>query len=524
MAEDDSLKATDDQLKVTEDPSATLTTPMDDSIEASPPSHDHTSALLHTSDEKNGESSNLPITSASGHNCRVPDGILSQHQPQLDRNNSLQPPSSVLQGLQMPQEANTTSVPGQGKPPGVFAMPQVPPRRFTMPKPLDLSQKPADTTEASNSVNISVAGTVNTLTSATTCSSAASTPSVIPPAFQLRSPKPPLSSPKPTSGGKTTFSFELPKFSIPPCYKHEAVASSSTPSQLPSSFTQSTASGAPQTGGLAQKASTQNVTSSLKPSSVGQSVSAQYRLKMPPKPALPCPPSFTAPIPSVQPPKTFTLPRLSQLPTRSPVQQKQQPQAQQHLPGSGTLPQETNSHSTFPAAQKRIPTSNSNSLDVNAVEPSPLVSTTPQESRHREQQKQYKTTQEQALEYQQHLQNYQQYIYQQETQQQQSPETQMDVSTVSDELVEGGEGGGEMDGSFNPASTSIDFGEHSVDFDSSGLFALPADDIVSAILHRVKMYHAQPHTLSQFNMPQTEPLSFFNQDTTQCGKQPISNP
>ena len=124
----------------------------------------------------------------------------------------------------------------------------------------------------------------------------------------------------------------------------------------------------------------------------------------------------------------------------------------------------------------------STSLNVNRAESSSLLPST--EEYHHLHQEQYEDQRQPPATYrhqyyqhqpqQYHNAAYQQQSHQlQEQQQQQETQDEMEVSTH--QLTEGG--GGEME--FNPASTSIDFGEQSVDFDnSSQLFALQADDTV----------------------------------------------
>ena len=485
-------------------PSELTTTPMDTSTEVS-----HSSTTQNDSCTKDGQPSNVPTSS---HDCTAPDGDLP---PQNQQPHSISLQSTTHSLVSQQTNTSTTSA-GQGKAPGAFAMPQGLPRRFSIPK---LPQKPAGITASSVKVS-STATAVNNL-------------AMIPPAFQLQSPKPPSSSPKllipPSSGGgKAKMSFELPKISIPR-HSQDSITSSLSLSQ----------SQPQRVGGQVHKPSEQNVPtlSNMKPS---QSVSSRYQLKLPSKPAPPFSPRITSPKPctSRPPPKSFTLPPMSELSTRT----SQSSGTQRHLPGTGVASQGglnsssqgglnsvsqgglnyasqgglnsasqgglnyasqgglnsasqgglnsasqggLNSSSqgglssappTEGLSKSTAPTSTSN---AGIVDVSPLdFHTTLQESQ--EQQKQYEPSSDPLPQY---MGIYQHGLQQQKLQSKEAPHDQMEVSSVPDHLAEGEEGGVEMmDEVFNPASTSIDFGEQSVDFDSSGpLFALQSDDTVRAI-------------------------------------------
>lgn len=429
-------------------PSELTTTPMDTSTEVS-----HSSTTQNDSCTKDGQPSNVPTSS---HDCTAPDGDLP---PQNQQPHSISLQSTTHSLVSQQTNTSTTSA-GQGKAPGAFAMPQGLPRRFSIPK---LPQKPAGITASSVKVS-STATAVNNL-------------AMIPPAFQLQSPKPPSSSPKllipPSSGGgKAKMSFELPKISIPR-HSQDSITSSLSLSQ----------SQPQRVGGQVHKPSEQNVPtlSNMKPS---QSVSSRYQLKLPSKPAPPFSPRITSPKPctSRPPPKSFTLPPMSELSTRT----SQSSGTQRHLPGTGVASQGgLNSSSqgglssappTEGLSKSTAPTSTSN---AGIVDVSPLdFHTTLQESQ--EQQKQYEPSSDPLPQY---MGIYQHGLQQQQLQSKEAPHDQMEVSSVPDHLAEGEEGGVEMmDEVFNPASTSIDFGEQSVDFDSSGpLFALQSDDTVRAI-------------------------------------------
>ena len=457
-------------------PSELTTTPMDTSTEVS-----HSSTTYQNdSCTKDGQPSNVPTSS---HDCTAPDGDLPP-QNQQPHNISLQ---STTHSLVSQQTNTSTTSAGQGKAPGAFAMPQGLPRRFSIPK---LPQKPAGITASSVKVSSTATAVNNQVQSAV--SDASHRVPMIPPVFQLQSPKPPSSSPKllipPSSGGgKAKMSFELPKISIPR-HSQDSITSSSSLSQ----------SQPQRVGGQVHNSSEQNVPtlSNMKPS---QSVSSRYQLKLPSKPVPPFSPRITSPKPCMSrpPPKSFTLPPMSELSTRT----SQSSGTQRHLPGTGVVSQGglssssqgglnsasqgglnsasqggLNSAPPEGLSKSTAPTSTSN---AGIVDVSPLdFHTTLQESQ--EQQKQYEPSSDPLPQY---MGIYQHGLQQQQLQSKEAPHDQMEVSSVPDHLAEGEEGGVEMmDEVFNPASTSIDFGEQSVDFDSSGpLFALQSDDTVRAI-------------------------------------------
>lgn len=415
-------------------PSELRATPMDTSTEVT---HSPTN---------DGESTNLP---PSSHDCMAPDGDLPP-QNQQPHSTSLQSTTHTLVPLQT--NASTTFT-GQEKAPATFAIPQGPPRRFAIPKP---SQKSAGITVSSAKVS-STATVINSQTQHAVGGTPHGVP-IIPPAFQLQSPKPPSSSPKltnpPSSGGeKEKRSFKLPKFSIPR-HSENSITSSSPLSQY-----------RPQrVGGQVHKSSEQNV-SNIKPA---QSVSSQYQLKLPSKPVPPCSPRISTPKPSTsqQPPKLFTLPQMSELSTRTPQQSSE---TQHRLPGTGVAPQKS-LNSASPTEGLSVSTVPASTSNPGMVDVSPLgLHTTPQEN-----QEQYEPSSRQ------YVGTYQHGLQEQQLRSREAPHDQMEVSSAAGHLTEGGEGGVEMmDDVFNPASTSIDFGEQSIDFDSSGpLFGLQSDDMV----------------------------------------------
>lgn len=427
-------------------PSKLTTTPMDTSTEVS-----HSSNTQNDSCTKDGQPPYLPTSS---HDCTAPDGDLPP-QNQQPHSTSLQSTTHSL----VPQQTNTsTTSTGQEKAPGTFAMPQGPPRRFSIPKP---PQKSAGIT--ASSVKVSSTATPVNNQDQITVSDALNRAAMIPPAFQLQSPKPPSLSPKltnppPSGGGKAKTSFELPKISIP---RHSITSSSSLSQSRPQ-----------RVGGQVHRPLEQNVPtlSKMKPS---QPVTSQYQLKLPSKPAPPSSPRITPPKPctSRPPPKSFTLPLMSELSTRT---SQQLSETQRHLPGTGVASQGGLNPAT-PTEGSSISTAPTNTSNVDV---SPLAfHATLQVSQ--EQQKQYEPPSSQPPRY---MGIYQRGL-QQQPQSKEAPHDQMEVSSVPDQLTEGGEGGVEMmDEVFNPASTSIDFGEQSIDFDSSGpLFALQSDDTVQAI-------------------------------------------
>lgn len=431
-------------------PSELTATPMDTSTEVS-----HSSNTQNDSCTKDGQLSNF---FTSSHDCTSPDGDLppQNHQP---HSASLQLTTHSL----VPQQTNTSPTStGQGKTPGTFVMPQGPPRRFSIPKP---PQKSAGITASSVKVSSTATPVNNQVQNAV--SDTLNRVPMIPPAFQLQSPKPPSLSPKLTNppssdGGKAKTSFELPKISIPR-HSQDSITSSSSLSQ----------SQPQRVGGQVRRPLEQNVPtpSNLKPI---QPVTSQYQLKLPSKPVPPCSPRITPPKPctSRPPPKSFSLPLMSELSTRT---SQQSSETQRHLPGTGAATQGgLNSAPPTKGSSKSTTSTSTSTVDV-----SPLAfHATLQESQER--QKVYEPPSSQLPQY---MGIYQHGLQQQQPQSKETPRDQMEVSSVPDQLTEGGEGGVEMmDEVFNPASTSIDFGEQSVDFDSSGpLFALQSDDTVQAI-------------------------------------------
>ena len=428
-------------------PSELTTTPMDTSTEVS-----HSSNTQNDSYTKDGQPSNF---FTSSHDCTSTDGDLPPQNQQ-----SLQSTTHSL----VPQHANTsTTSTGQGKTPGTFVMPQGPPRRFSIPKP---PQKSAGITASSVKVSSTSTPVNNQVQNAV--SDALNRVPMIPPAFQLQSPKPPSLSPKLTNppssdGRKAKTFFELPKISIPR-HSQDSITSSSSP--LSQSQPQ-------RVGSQVRRPSEQNIPtlSNMKPI---PPVTSQYQLKLPSKPVPPCSPRITPPKPctSWPPPKSFTLPLMSELSTRT---SQQLSETQRHLPGTGAATQGgLNSVPPTEGSSKSTAPTSTSTVDV-----SPLAfHATLQES-----QKQQKVYEPPSSQLPQYMGIYQHGLQQQQPQSKETPRDQMEVSSVPDQLTEGGVGVVEMmDEVFNPASTSIDFGEQSVDFDSSGpLFALQSDDTVQAI-------------------------------------------
>ena len=446
---------------------------------------------------------------------------------------------------------------GQGRGFGVFVRPYAPPPRFTATQPPHKQQ--------SNSAANTLPPVPSLLYTkpATLMQSTAKTPS-IPPRFQLRSPKPPVPpsprlqtpspSPPPTTRTTTKPVLELPKFS----FRLPTSGSTSTTSFQPSSLPQnSTGRVQPTTAKnvgvhtpksdnnsptfTPQLPSTNRVSTAPHRGSTSTSVLAggrsQYRLMMPPKPTPPSvrpPPvttlsgNSTTPLPM----KLFALPQEPQQQTSRALQSKHP----QPLVGKiSTTPQPINraEKSVQPTNPAKNSISRQPSIDKDF--PPVLTAPNPQVARcpsHQEPQKSYDARMQTSN-------GGQSYHRSSDI-----PEAER-IPVQQNQLEDMELGGGErMEGeeqqmsavgesSFSLTSTSIDFGEQSVDFEGGSeqlqMFGVQTDDsnmVRTTHQHRVSnkasITQGFPITTSSFcaniflmqlSMSQTDP--FFNE--TQSG-------
>ena len=545
-------------------PSPTLTPVLMDTSTAEPPApsppasqtppattHAHTLAESSSNEGDNSSRSSFSHDSRvlERNQHRLPPESTAQ-QPMPTPLQASQPPVSIPKELlQQPTQPRMLTSAQGGKPPAtVFAVPQIPQRHFTMPKSYATRPQKFTTStttalsKASNTAKGSVVSPATTqpVTASSSSSSdvgSTSRPSTIPPVFQSQVPKPPVPTPKSTtlssSDGKSKFSFELPKFSVPRSYMYSQTQTpASKPPASQAVLPQLSKTREPQATGHDQVRKSQSFDqgkSTHQKSSITESRSTMMtatmrQLYQPPKPVASQLPRFTIPKTSyLPPPKTFSLPQLPSLSsTRPPVQQqqmkqqrkeqqqqikqqqqqqqqmkqqqqqqqqmKQQQQQQQQMkqqqqkqPRAHTssvvanVPHHASSSSVPPTGSwNEYPDSSAGSPDASQPVQSPPLPL--QENQHQQpqtNQQQVRTSTIPTQEYQQQY-HHQQYepMYTQDDQQQQwkmSQETQMEVSKCGHPLLveAGGEGGGVMDQSFDPASLSLDLGDQSVDFDKT---------------------------------------------------------
>ena len=409
------------------------------------------------------------------------DALTSQ---QPEGSNS--PPGPALSGaVEMEAshiEGTSKESVGQGESSGVFVRPQAPPRRFTVTKPTSNM-----TTAVQSPANVPIATTsqqpANTHTSVMT-SAVSGRVSLIPPAYQIQSPKPPVPlSPKPPASpgiGKPKFTFELPKFSLPP---PSYAASSIQPlDQWKSSRVQSGGSVQASDSHKQQTNASMRITPSVsapsyqKSSSVTESMASVLQLKMPPKPVLPPLSQTPARVASsVSQLPSFTLPSLHppQAAHTTNSSHTQQKRHQSHCRNS--IPQETSPPNIHSSREQGTIRDHTSKVVLPLAKASSTTATTP---RDQQQQKQYKNQGQTVF-------HEVEYISHQQPRTKQLFENQEGMEVGGDRTTGEDSDRGEFS-SFDPAHTSIDFGEQSVDFDSSTgpLFGLPADDSVREVLYR----------------------------------------
>lgn len=386
------------------------------------------------------------------------------------------PPSPVPQHTPQRESNVVKETLDQGRNLGVFARPQAPPRRFIMP-PTQMQQEhnsAVSLSSTSTSFNSSqeADNVQTTVGSSVVTSSTKST--AIPLAFQLQSPKPPVrSSPKlPLSSpsanvGKKKFTFEIPKFSIPP----PSYVASTTPScTRPSLQVQPlTTTSKTQLGPEQERAVEKNKGTSLTTDISGFESSSILQFKMPPKPK---PPSIRPPTarnrPCVFPSQHFQLPAVSSSFT---VKPKQAQPATSGITSFKPISSSSSQHTYTRQSQENSRNS------ISKVHP--IHTNMAESSSHQETQKQYET-QDQMLECHnqyQHKATTSDTTHQREDPHLQTRHTEEQMEVSSDQVVKDitktasiGDIVEASNTSFDPASTSIDFGEIGVDFDSSAQF------------------------------------------------------
>ena len=321
--------------------------------------------------------------------------------------------------------------------PDVFARPQAPPRRFLIPKPQETN---TTTTLLGSASTSQQTGNIQTTTAGPTDNSVA-----IPPAFTIQSPRPPPTQPlkPPTSSSGSVgkrFMFELPKFSVPPPPSYTAASSAPLRSQ-----------------------SSQHAQSTFK--NVGDSApnTRQFQLKMPSKPTPPLTRPTNVVVPNPNPPsvveRAFVLPspRQFHLPTTNAATTTGDP----NEPQKATTEITTDPTSNVPLGRQSRGSEHSTTVTGPSVHVE--SSTLPQESHTQYQQHTHDAVHQAAEGPHPHKQKQHATGDEMEISSDQVSEGRREVDGAMQDVADG-------DASFDPTSTSIDFGEMSVDFDSSAQF------------------------------------------------------